>query len=212
MTQFGGLKVPDALLDEQYARGLLLSYFQQDDAGYIYSGALFDTYPAVPASGITRSGAADEITDSDLIALSLLGIRVTGYEALIISDLHEDIRAQLARIPADARIEDAASAGLLTRDGPAWALWTLLREIKDRTKEARFGGVAAGKLLARKRPDLIPIEDSRIAAVFSRKPPDRDERWWGDVRSAALDPRPVESGTRHHRLDARPPRAPAITP
>jgi uncharacterized protein DUF6308 len=55
--------------------------------------------------------------------------------------------------------------------------------------------VAAGKLLARKRPHLIPIEDSRIAAVFSRKSPDRDERWWDDVRSAALDPRPAASGT-----------------
>jgi Family of unknown function (DUF6308) len=185
------------LLDEGYARGLLRDYFRRDGTGYVYSGAMFDTYPADLVSGIaTQPGTADEITDSDLVALSMLGIRVTGYEALIImQDRHKEIEALLASIPAEAHIEEDASTGLLARGGPAWTLWELLREIKDRTKEARFGAVAAGKLLARKRPGLIPIEDSRIAAVFCRRPPDRDEHWWDDVRSAALDPRPAANGT-----------------
>ncbi|HET9898444.1 MAG TPA: DUF6308 family protein [Streptosporangiaceae bacterium] len=110
-----------------------------------------------------------------------------------------------------------------------------LRDIKDRAKEARFGAVAAGKLLARKRPDLIPIEESQIAAVFSRKPPDRDERCWNDARLAALDPHQAAGGTslwrylarirdqagkvtpgavrpRHHRLDARTPTVTGGTP
>lgn len=197
MTRFGGLEIPDILLEEKYARGLLHSYFQRDGTGIVYSGAMFDTYPAAPESGTTaRPGATDEITDTDLIALSMLGIRVTGYQALtIMQKRHQDIRHLLARIPAHARIEDDASADLLARDRPAWELWELLRDIQDRTKEARLGAVAAGKLLARKRPDLIPIEDSQIAAVLSRKPPDRDERWWSDVRSAALDDRPDASGT-----------------
>ena len=34
---------------------------------------------------------------------------------------------------------------------------------------------------------MIPIEDSRIATVFSRTAPDRDASWWEDVRTAALD-------------------------
>jgi hypothetical protein len=197
MARFGRLRVPDALLDEEYAAGLLHDYFRRDGAGYVYSGAMFDTYPAGPASSITAPpGMTDEITDSDLVALSMLGIRVTGYEALIITqDRNNEIAALLASIPADALIEEDASAELLARGGSAWTLWELLREIKDRTKEARFGAVASGKLLARKRPGLVPIEDSRIAAVFSRKPPDRDEHWWNDVRSAALDPRPTASGT-----------------
>jgi hypothetical protein len=88
------------------------------------------------------------VTDSDLIALSMLGIRVTGYEALIITRYRsQEIENLLGRIPAPARIDDEASGALLTRDGPAWMLWKLMYEIKDRTKEARFGAVAAGKLL-----------------------------------------------------------------
>lgn len=204
MTQFGGLKVPDVLLDAEYAGGLLRDYFRRDDAGYIYSGALFDTYPADPASGVTaQPDAPNEITDSDLVALSMLGIRVTGYETLIMLGWREQIRVLLADIPPEARIEQDASARLLARGGPAWTLWELLRDIKDRTKEARFGAVAAGKLLARKRPDLIPIEDSRIAAVFSRRPPDRDEHWWDDVRFAACDNRPAANGITLWRYLAR---------
>jgi Family of unknown function (DUF6308) len=196
MAQVGRLRIPDELLVEDYARGLLQDYFQTDCTGYVYSGAVFDTYPAVPASGlIAPIGAADQITDSDLVALGMLGIRVTGYEALIImQDRRKDIEGLLAEIPPDAHIEEDASAALLARRGPAWTLWELLREIKDRTKEARFGAVAAGKLLARKRPSLVPIEDSRIAGVFSRTSPDRDKHWWDDVRSAALDSQPVASG------------------
>jgi hypothetical protein len=197
MAQVGRLRIPDALLVEDYARGLLRDYFQTDCTGYVYSGAVFDTYPAAPASGlIAPIGTAHQITDSDLVALSMLGIRITGYEALIImQDRRKDIEALLAEIPPEAHIEEDASAALLAPRGPAWTLWELLREIKDRTKEARFGAVAAGKLLARKRPSLIPIEDSRIAGVFSRTSPDRDKQWWDDVRSAALDSQPVASGT-----------------
>ncbi len=58
----------------------------------------------------------------------------------------------------------------------------------------RLGAVAAGKLLARKRPALIPIEDSAIAEVFRRKAPDRDEGWWDDVRTARQDDEPKANG------------------
>jgi hypothetical protein len=67
MAQVGGLWLPDVLLNEDYARGLIHDYFRRDSAGYVYSGAMFDTYPVDPASGITAPpGPPDEITDSDL--------------------------------------------------------------------------------------------------------------------------------------------------
>ena len=204
MPRFGGLWIPDELLDETYARTLLRGYFRHDDSGYLYSGAMFDTYPSDTAAGIADSPAtANVVTDSDLVALSMLGIRATGYEALIITrDKSSEIETLLAKIPPDALIDKDESAGLLSPAGPAWALWELLRDIKDRTKDARFGAVAAGKILARKRPGLIPIEDSRIAAAFRRPSPDRDERWWDDVRSASLDTRQAASGTTlWHYLD-----------
>ena len=81
----------------------------------------------------------DQITDSDLVALSMLGIRVTGYEALIITqDRRKQIEGLLAGIPADAHIEEEeASAGLLARGGPAWTLWELLREGRCRRRWRR---------------------------------------------------------------------------
>lgn len=197
MARFGSLWVPDELLAEEYALDLLGRYFRRDEDGYMYSGAVFDTYPADPASGSAApADTANVVTSSDLVALSLLGIRVTGYEALIITQYRtQEIENLLDSIPAHACIDEEASAALLARGGPAWMLWELLYEIKDRTKETRFGAVAAGKLLARKRPGLIPIEDSRIAGVFRRKAPDRDESWWDDVRAAALDSQPTANGT-----------------
>jgi len=196
MTVFGGLRVPGELLAEEYALDLLSRYFRRDEQGYAYSGAMFDTYPADPAAAAPGpADMADVVTDSDLIALSMLGIRVTGHEALAITRYHtERIRELLGRIPASACIRSSTSAALLAQGGPAWDLWDLLRGIRDRTKDARLGAVAAGKLLARKRPALIPIEDSAIAEVFRRRAPDRDEGWWHDVRTAMQDDQPKANG------------------
>lgn len=43
----------------------------------------------------------------------------------------------------------------------------------------RIGPVAGGKLLARKRPHLLPVYDSRIKKVLSR--PRVDNQWWHDL-------------------------------
>lgn len=137
------------------------------------------------------------VTGSDLVTLSLLGIRVTGYKALIIAQYRtQEIGNLPGSIPAHTCIDEQASAALPAPGGAGTAtLWELLYQIKDRTKETRFGAVAAGRLLARKRPSLIPIEDSRIAGVLRRKAPDRDESWWDDVRTAALESQLTANGT-----------------
>jgi hypothetical protein len=118
---FGGLWVPDELLDETCARGLLRGYFRRDGGGRVYSGAMFDTYPSEPATAATGPhAAANVITDSDIVALSMLGIRATGYEALIITrDKSREIEALLAEIEPSALINEGDSAGLLSPDGPA---------------------------------------------------------------------------------------------
>jgi hypothetical protein len=197
MATVGGLQIPDELLVRTYALELLRKYFRRDEHGYVYSGAVFDTYPTDPACGARDvADTANQVNDSDLVALSLLGIHVTGYAALAITQYHAPrIRELLSAIPADARIETKDSEALLARGAPAWRLWELLRDIQVRASDSRFGAVAAGKLLARKRPGLIPIEDSKVACVFGRPAPDRDERWWDDVRTAMLDRHVTANGT-----------------
>jgi hypothetical protein len=204
MARFGDLEVPDELLDREYGLQLLGEYFERDAGGYVYSGAAFDTYPyCASAAGSEQPaappaetpGAVDAVTDSDVVALSLLGIRVTGYQALSITGpLAATIHDLLAQIRPQARIEDEDAGKLLARGGPAWELWELLRDITDRRTGKRLGPVAAGKLLARKRPDLVPISDSHTSRTFSRPVPALDGRWWADVRSAALDRQRAAAG------------------
>lgn len=135
------------------------------------------------------------ITDSDLVALSLLGIRVTGYQALTITGpLAGKIGDLLAQIPPQARIECENAEALLARCGPTWKLWELQRDVTDRRTSKRLGPGAAGKLLARKRPDLIPISDRYTSKAFSRPVPALNVKWWDAVRSAALDPRRAANG------------------
>lgn len=184
---FGGLDVPDCLLIREHAVDLLRTYLARDADGYLYSGAAFDTYPG--------PNKPNEITDSDLIAVAMLRIRATGHEALSITQYHADkISGLLAQIPPQARIEDGAAGPLLDDKGPAWELWLLLSRVKDRTRREKFGAVAAGKLLARKRPDLIPIADSYTMAVFGRRHPRIDLTWWDHVRDAARDLEPNAGG------------------
>ena len=201
MARFGELEFPDGLLNREYALALLGEYVGRDAEGYVYSGAAFDTYghasapgqPGTRAEGI--AAPVNTITDSDLVALSMLGRRVTGYQALSITGpLGGTIGELLAQIPPQARIEGENAEALLARCGPAWKLWDLLRDVTDRRTGRHLGPVAAGKLLARKRPDLNPISDRYTSEAFSRKPPREDATWWDDVRSAALDPRPAANG------------------
>lgn len=187
MAMFGGLDVPDCLLVRGHAVDLLHTYLARDANGFHYSGAAFDTYPG--------AHAPDSITDSDLVALAMLGIEATGHEALTITQYHSgEIHRLLRSIPTHVAIQDDAAGALLDREGAAWELWTLLRHVKDRTKGEKFGPVAAGKLLARKRPDLIPIGDGHTKAVFKRKDPATDVSWWDDIRSAFRDPQPEAGG------------------
>ncbi len=201
MAEFGELEFPDELLDRDYALGLLSEYLERDVEGYVYSGAAFDTYARGPVSGQPGTRATEiapavhAVTDSDLVALSLLSTRITGYQVLSITGpLADRIGDLLAQIPPQARIQDEDSDLLLARPGPAWKLWELLRDVTDRRTGNHLGPVAAGKLLARKRPDLIPISDSHTSEAFRRKPPGEDATWWDDVRSAALDPRQTANG------------------
>ena len=92
------------------------------------SGAPWD--PSVPSAvhvvGIGGAGMSaiatvlssmgHVVTGSDLIALSMLGIRVTGHEAPAITRYHsQDIRKLLGRIPADASIRSSTTVALLAR-------------------------------------------------------------------------------------------------
>ncbi|MGV9249391.1 DUF6308 family protein [Streptomyces sp. NPDC003710] len=87
-------------------------------------------------------------------------------------------------IPRDARLEDPASDPLMAKGRPAWELWERLadRTTKYQKKSDGSGPVIAGKLLARKRPHLIPVYDIRVKQLFER--PEADHSFWAALAAA----------------------------
>lgn len=61
----------------------------------------------------------------------------------------------------------------------------MICDIEPRPGSHRIGSVAAGKLLARKRPHLLPVYDSRVKKVLNR--PRTDNRWWHDLRDRLIN-------------------------
>ncbi|MFE8886874.1 DUF6308 family protein [Pseudarthrobacter enclensis] len=118
-----------------------------------FTGAHFDGLPTV---------AANRITAEDIIAVSCLSVHVPAAAAVeILGGQTEEISALLSRIPISNleelpidQHEELFGAGSAASD-----FWLLLR------KHVGVGPTTASKLMARKRPGLIPIYDSVVARV-----------------------------------------------
>ena len=81
-------------------------------------------------------------------------------------------------IPTDVAISDPAASALIGPAGPAVAAWHLLEDQYD------MGWVTAGKLLARKRPHLIPVWDRVVRCGMGYPPPKAVWPWFHERLSA----------------------------
>jgi hypothetical protein len=159
------ISLPDllSLIDDARATEHLRSYFQPDrPAGAMptYSGSRFEFL----AGGGDRPETADRITYDDLVAVTLLSVDVPGDVALKLLEgsLGPDISRHLEHIPTDVPISDPRAADLLGTASHASVAWDLLEE------QHGMGWVIAGKLLARKRPRLVPVYDGVVQCAFGR--------------------------------------------
>lgn len=123
------------------------------------------------SGGGDRPETADRFMADDLVAVSLLSVNVPPHGAIQLLESRADEFAQLlAEIPRDLELVDVESIP----DG--WApsrLWEALHGIRG------IGWVTAGKLLARKRPRLIPVYDTVVQAAV--KP---TASFWDALRAA----------------------------
>lgn len=107
-----------------------------------------------------------EITADDFIAVSCLSVHVPARAAVaLLGERHDEISAMLARIPTDMRLEGLELEQhdvYFGEGGAVLALWRILRS-KDRPWG--IGPTTASKVIARKRPLLVPIYDSAVAKV-----------------------------------------------
>lgn len=112
-----------------------------------------------------RPGIADRITAEDLVAVQTLSVTVPAPVALDILEgrLGARLSGLLQAISRDIDMADA-DASVLADGSPADQAWHLL------CAQHRVNWVIAGKLLARKRPRLLPVYDRVVRCAVGRPP------------------------------------------
>lgn len=167
----------DGLLATPGLQGLITDFF---DPGGTFASETFD---------LMQPGPPNKITVADLLAVTLMDVTVQPRAVrLILGEDADVISRRLTDIEHSIDLWDASDEHL------AWALaaWDHLAGYDG------VGQVIAGKLLARKRPRMIPVIDS-ITRTVLRLPPDKG---WTSLRAALADP------TRRRSVeDLRPPAA-----
>lgn len=135
----------------------LSRYFNDDAAHPRYTGRWFERF----AGGGDQPGIADTITEADVLALNFLSVTDLANVAIDTTITYTaEITELLEQIPTDLAMHEAPWT-TYAPGSPASRLWWLLKRCggKDRW-------VTANKLLARKRPHLLPVYDSQVKAVL----------------------------------------------
>lgn len=126
-----------------------------------------------------RSRDANTITVTDIVAVSLLGIRInpTSVLDLLEGDLGARVGELLPLIPADVSIGSDDAAQHLDTHSSAQKAWQILTDRVGGAEETGHAWVTAGKLLARKRPTLIPVYD-RVVRCVVRSLQEQVDNYW----------------------------------
>lgn len=162
------MELPPILTDKSQtgdAANLLHAYFNEPTrTGLPRTGSHFDSW----GGGGDRPEVVHTLTEEDIVAVSFLGMRVTGEAAFGLLHTHrEDITRLLTDIPEDTDLaqvkKDDVDKVIGSGQSKASQLWGILRNANGTKWD--IGATKASKLLTRKRPRLIPIYDSVIDRV-----------------------------------------------
>jgi hypothetical protein len=141
--------------------------------GNAYTGARFDGW---------AKNEPERFTADDLVAVGMLSVRVSPRAAIaLLVTRADEFNGLLADVGEDLDLVDV-SEGEINENWPAWVLHDRLRTLRD------VDWVIAGKLLARKRPRLLPVYDRIVRQVVGRP-----AEYWDGLRSAL-----AQDGTHLH--------------
>jgi len=120
------------------------------------------------------------IDADDLVAVTMLGVSVPASASIrILGAERTGISRLLRMIPPHMTISDPDSKQLLSKSGPVWDLWDVLKPLHG------LGRTITSKLLAAKRPALVPIFDTHVSSAL-RLDKVNDWKLWGNfMRSPA---------------------------
>jgi len=155
------------------ARERLRSYFTS------YGGRRFEAL----GGGGDRPETRDIFAADDVVAVSLLSVSIPPEAVLRILEPRTGLLGNLlGKIPHDTDLW-TADRSVIGPGSDAEALWYALETIDG------IGWVTAGKLLARKRPRLIPVYDSVVKGALMSG---QGATWWVDLWEALQDEALVE--------------------
>lgn len=193
------------LIGHEVAVQHIKKYFEDRANGRpLYTGSRFETF-----AGGGDVVEANRITAADLIAVSMLSVHVPGQAALgIMEGLGSEIEELLTAVPVGLRLENLTAeqfSGLLDTGSPADTMWQLLRQTEDTWG---IGQTTASKILARKRPHLVPIYDSVVAEQAGlHGSGDQWRSWWaafqgeeGEAFTERLEAIRADAGQSHLSL------------
>ncbi len=174
--------------DIDEAASLVRGYFDTSVPGKQYTGAFFERLDG----GGDRPAVANRITGADLVAVQMLSVTVPEDAAAALSSKANQIEDLLCQIRADQDLVDVEES-VVAPESPAWELWQLLLDIPG------IGWVTANKLLARKRPRLLPVYDNVVRDLLGRP----DHFWASLRRELAADDCALQEATAEHPPQGR---------
>jgi hypothetical protein len=135
----------------------------QDSKAVQYLRTYFAEYAGRFFEPLYDRETPDRFTSADLLAVTALSVVVPPAIAYRLTTGWEDAESLLKKIGSEKNIEDLSPSEFdekLGEGSPAWNLWELLNG------QPGIGSTIAGKLLAAKRPGLIPISDSYVKVTL----------------------------------------------
>ena len=161
-----------ALITSDQAVSDLRRYFGVDlqPGAAPFAGSRFEHL----AGGGDRPAVANVVTADDLIAVQTWSVTLPAQAALDLLEgrLGVQLSELLSSIPDDLEMVEADVADLAP-GSPADTAWHLLND------QPGIGWVTAGKLLARKRPRLLPVYDQVVRCILGRP-----KSFWLDLHAA----------------------------
>jgi hypothetical protein len=157
----------------------MMGYFEGDEARRLAVQALMsyygdrDHYTGAAFDRLIRDSRPDRFEPVDLVAVSMLSVTVPPRATLRL--LSGEFDHLLRRVPGDASIW--SEPWRLDRGGDAWTLWAAVAELDG------VGRTITSKLLAAKRPSLIPVYDQHVDEALDLGP-----NMWGFWQAVATHP------------------------
>lgn len=151
-----------AAVQAERAVTVLRTFFVDSETTRSFAGSRFESL----CGGGDRVEAANRVVADDLVALSMLSVNVAALE-LLEGDKGRQLADLLAEVPANLDLGAPGAAEALKEGSSAWRAYELIRR-RGEKGIAGIGWVTASKLLARKRPRLVPVYDRVVWGAIGK--------------------------------------------